>query len=129
MIVEHKAQKGEEMELLKNQVVVFSNGTKEGYLSARWSDRHNAFYTFTENGEKLFSTTVLTLAKKETKFIPSAKNCKKQIFPVGETDKAYQIEDGSNGHIGRTCEAHYKYIAKSICYIDSDNNVFAPIWA
>lgn len=118
------------MILAKNQVVVFENGHKEGYLEARWSEKYQAFYTFTEDGERIYSTTIETKPeRKKAKFIPNAKNCPVRIIPCGETEKAYQVYDGSNGHVGRTQKSYYKYIAKSICYIDENGNIYAPIWA
>lgn len=118
------------MQLNKNQVVVFKDGHKEGYLEARWSERNQAFYTFTDDGERIFSTTIETKPeRKKTKFAPSAKNCTVQIHPCGETEKSYQVYDGNNGRVGRGLKLYYKYIAKSICYVDENGNVFAPIWA
>lgn len=118
------------MILNKNQVVVFEDGHSEGYLEARWSERSQAFYSFTEDGEKIYSTTIIEKAKKSTKkFVPNKKNCTVNIIPCGETEKAYQIYDGSNGLIGRGQKSYYKYIAKSICYIDEDGNIYAPNWA
>ena len=118
------------MELSKNQLVVFEDGHKEGYLEARWSERAQAFYSFSEDGEKMFSTTIIDKPqRKGGKFTPNAKNCTVQIDPIGETEKAYQIEDGSNGKVGRGCKVYYKFIAKSICYKDEDGRVFAPAWA
>lgn len=117
------------MELNKNQVVVFEDGRKEGYLEARWSERNQAFYSFNENGEKIFSITIEEKPTKKSKFIPNTKNCPVQIHPCGETEKSYQVYDGSNGRVGRGLKHYYKYIAKSICYVDENGNVFAPIWA
>ena len=118
------------MELTKNQQVVFPNGKKEGHLEARWSEKYQAFYTFTEDGEKLFSTTIEEKpARAGKKFTPNVKNCKKQITPCGETEKAYIVYDGDNGYIGSKRKTYYKYIAKSICYTDENGNIFAPIWA
>ena len=119
------------MQLERNQLVVFEDGHTEGYLEARWSERSQAFYSFTDDGEKVFSTTIIEKPqRKSRKFTPTAKNCTVQITPCGETEKAYMIEDGSNGCVTRQkMRTYYKYIAKSICYVDSDGNVFAPIWA
>ena len=117
------------MELRKDQVVVFENGRKEGYLEARWSNRNQAFYTFDDNGEKIFSTIVETKVKHSgKKFVPNAENCKTLIHPCGETEKAYQVYDGSNNRVGRGFKQYYKYIAKSICYVDENDNIFAPEW-
>lgn len=125
------------MELRKNQYVVFPNGRKEGYLEARWSERAQAFYTFVENESgdkvKMFSTDVMTKPERKRKakaFVPSAQNCTVKIRPISETEKAYQIEDGSNGCITRgKMRVYYKYIAKSICWVAQDGSIYAPIWA
>lgn len=124
------------MTLSKNQYVTFPNGEKHGYLEARWSEKSQAFYTFAENedGEtiKLYSVNVSTKEPKPHKaaFIPAATNCTVEIFPHGETEKAYQIEDGTNGKITRgNYKAFYKYIAKSVCYVDVNGKIYAPIWA
>ena len=117
------------MELKKNQIVVFENGHKEGYLEARWSECNKAFYTFTEDGEKIFSTTVENKPeRKRAKFVPNAKNCTVLVNPVGETEKAYQVYNGSNNRVGRGFKHYYKYIAKSICYVDENGNIYAPSW-
>jgi hypothetical protein len=51
------------------------------------------------------------------------------IRPIGQTEKAYQLVDGSNGLIGRGCKVYYKYIAKSVCFIDENGDIYAPVWA
>ena len=117
------------MELKKNQFVVFADGHKEGYLEARWSERNKAFYSFDENGEKIFSTTIIEKSAHKTGFKPSAKNCTVEIHPYGETEKAYAIHDGGNGKVGRGFKSYTKHIAKSICYVDESGNIFAPAWA
>lgn len=119
------------MELKKNQFVVFEDGHKEGYLEARWSNKKNAFYTFTDEGEKIYSTTIIekTPRTRKTKFAPTSENCNIQIFPSGQTEKAYQVYAGSNGLIGRGKRDYYEYIAKSICFVDADGNIYAPAWA
>lgn len=119
------------MTLERNQLVVFENGHTEGYLEARWSDRHQAFYSFTDDGEKIFSTAVIEKpVRKSRKFVPSAKTCTVLIIPCGETEKAYCIEDGTNGCITRgNRKVYYKYIAKSICYTAADGKIYAPMWA
>lgn len=47
------------MELERNQYVLFENGRKEGFYEARWSDKYQAFFTFTDDNQKLFSTTII----------------------------------------------------------------------
>lgn len=117
------------MELKKNQFVVFEDGHKEGYLEARWSERNQAFYSFSESGEKIFSTKVIEKQAKKSSFKPSAKNCTVEIHPYGETAKAYAVHDGSNGLVGRGFKAYTKYIAKSVCFVDENGKIFAPAWA
>ena len=118
------------MELNQNQVVVFENGMREGHLAARWSERAQAFYTFTEDGEKIYSTTIEEKKPRTgKKFTPSEKTCTVQIYPCGETEKAYQVYDGGDGKVGRGSKTYYKYIAKSVCFTDSNGNIFAPVWA
>ena len=120
------------MQLAKNQVVVFANGKREGYLEARWSERHQAFYSFDEDGQKIYSTDVqdLPIRKGIKKFMPSADACTVRIYPCGETKDAYILEDGSNGKITRgNCRAYYRYVAKSICYQNNSGEIFAPVWA
>ena len=126
------------MELKSNQVVVFENGKREGYLEARWSEKHQAFYTFVEDEDapsgrrKVFSTTIeeKPVRKSSRKFVPSAENCPVLIKPCGETEKAYIVCTGTNGCI---VPANIKYfygcVAKSVCYVDENNNVFCPVWA
>ena len=127
------------MELKANELVLFSNGEKAGLINGvMWSKKHQAFRfcssDLDEDGNPviLYSTTIIQKPqrKSRSKFTPSKENCTVRIFPLAETSKAYQIEDGSNGKIGRSsCKVYYKYIAKSICYTDENGNVFAPLWA
>jgi len=123
------------MELTRNQLVVFSNGHKANNLEAVWDRKHEAFCIVTDdldeegNRIRLYSTTVIEKpVRKSRKFVPSKESCTVQIFPIGETDKAYQVPDGSNGKIGH-CKVYYKWIAKSICWADENGNIFAPKWA
>ena len=123
------------MELKPNQLVVFENGKKAGNTEVCWSRKHQAFCLVTdetdENGNRVmyFSTTVVDKPEKKRKaFAPSREACTRQIYPIGETEKAYQIPDGTNGKIGH-CREYYKHIAKSICFVDENGNIFAPAWA
>lgn len=123
------------MELGMNQVVVFENGYKADRSEAVWDRKHQSFCIptdeYDEEGRRimLYSTNVIDKpVKGKRRFVPSSKNCNMQIYPVGETEKAYQITDGTNGKIGHSKE-YYKYIAKSICWKDENGNVFAPMWA
>lgn len=119
------------MQLLRNQLVRFEDGHAEGWLEARWSEKNQAFYTFTEDGEKIFSTDIITKPdrKKRTATAGNRNTCTVKIVPCGETEKAYQLYDGSNGLVGRGQRHYYKYIAKSICWIDENGNIYAPHWA
>lgn len=118
------------MTLNKNQYVLFENGTQEGWLEARYSEKHQAFYTFTDEGEKIFSTDVREKESKKRKaFVPTSKNCTKLITPYAETEKVYIVYDGSNGLVGRGQKSYSKHIAKAICYIAEDGKIFAPTWA
>lgn len=115
------------MTLSKDQYVVFENGTKEGYLEARWSEKHQAFYTITEDRERLYSTDVRQKVKRQGR--QSRKSPMVEIFPISETKKAYVVEAGSNGCVGNANRIeHCEYVAKSICHI-KDGRVYAPIWA
>lgn len=123
------------MELKKGQIVVFENGHEADVMEARWSETHKAFYyasdeTDEEGKRKIFFSDVVINkeSRKNRKFVPSEKNCKKQIYPISETEKAYVIEDGTDGHIKHTKE-YFKYIAKSICFVDEEGRIFAPVWA
>lgn len=125
------------MELERNQLVVFENGYKAGYLEARWSNRNQAFYYVSdevdEDGKRIryYSTNVIEKpVRKSKKFVPSEKSCTVQIYPLAESEKAYQIEDGTNGLVGRSqCKEYYKWVAKSVCFVDESGNIFAPLWA
>lgn len=122
------------MQLGKNQFVVFPDGEKQGYLEARWSERAQAFYKVDQvDGEyvKLYSTDVREKKnRKSAPFTPTKETCTVAIRPIGETEKAYQVEDGTNGCISRgNQKTYYKYIAKSICYVDQDGTIYAPKWA
>lgn len=123
------------MQLERNQLAVFANGHKAGCLEARWSEKHKAFYYVSdeldEEGRRIayFTTTVIDKPqRKRRKFSPSKENCKVMIHPLGGTEKSYVLPDGSNGKT-RHCKEYYRYIAKSICYVDENGNIFAPYWA
>ena len=118
------------MQLAKNQVVRFSDGHTEGCLEARWSERAQAWVSYGDDGQKQYSTVIEEQPRRASrKFVPSAKTCTVLITPCGETDKAYQVYDGSNGLVGRGQRNYYRYVAKSICYTDADGHVYAPAWA
>lgn len=118
-------------ELEKNEYVLFPNGTKVGYLEARYDAITKSFYIFDdETGEKLYSNDVhIKPARKKREYKKQTDISKmKEIHPLSETEKAYCVEDGSNGLIGKGCRVYYKYYAKSICVIDN-SKIYAPIWA
>lgn len=122
-------------ELEKGEYVIFSDGSKHGHLEARWNDTHKAFINlFDENGdereEPLLSNEVIKIDRKKRTYNKQNDTSKmKEIFPCGETEKAYQLEDGSNGCISRgNMSVYYRYIAKSICIIEG-NKIYAPIWS
>ncbi len=126
------------MQLERNQVVVFENGERHDYLEARWSEMHQAFYTFVEDEDsprgkrRIYSTTIeeKPSRKNAKKFSPTAKNCPVQITPCGETEKAYIVCTGTNGCIvPGNIKYFYGYVAKSVCYVDENANVFCPVWA
>lgn len=127
---------GEETEQLsKNQLVLFDDGHKASFPEVFYSSKYKAFaYTdgsVDSTGKRIihYSNTIIEKPERKKKaFIPSKKNCPIEIFPCGQTEKAYQLEDGSNGKIGH-CKIYYKYIAKSVCYIDDSGRIFAPVFA
>lgn len=121
------------MELTKTQCVLFENGRKEGYLEARWSDKYQSFITWDDDGNKMFSTNIIENPKRKKsakKFAPSAATCPVQIFPCGENEKCY-ILSVAYGPLkgGAPSKIHYDYIAKSICYVNEQGEIFKPIWA
>ena len=127
------------MELKSSELVLFPNGETAGLINGvMWSERNQAFRYVSsdldEDGNPViyYSTTIIQKPERKSRrqFTPSKESCTVRIRPLGETAKAYQIEDGSNGKIGRSsCREYYKYIAKSICYTDENGNIFAPLWA
>jgi len=123
------------MELTKNQIVIFKDidGTKikRNYLDINYSQKNNSFYTFSEiDGSKLFSNEIIETETKKRNYKKQTDISKmQQIFPIGETEKAYIIDDGANGKITRgNLKQYYKYIAKSIC-IEEDGKIFAPYFS
>lgn len=126
------------MTLNKNQVVVFPNGIRKGYLEARWDDKYKAFYTFIDDEDaprgnrRVYSTTIeeKPVRKSSKKFVPSATACTVLLDVVGETEKAYMVCTGTNGCITRgNLKVFHEFVAKSICYVDENGNIFCPVWA
>ena len=136
-------------ELGKNQLVVFDDFgkvRKVDRLGVFWSEKHQAWcvlsdavdaegYPVTDdNGKRvvLYSNTIIEKPARKTNrkpFTPSKETCTVWIHPCGSTEKAYQIEDGWNGMWGKGRKEWYKYIAKSVCYVDEEGRIFAPTWA
>lgn len=123
------------IELKKNQLVLFENGYKAKNTEICWSNKHNAFCLVTdeedENGNRIrfYSTTVIDKPTKEKcSFVPSKSNCSVLIHPDFETEKAYGFYAGDNGHT-KHVKYYYDYISKSICFIDENGNIFAPVFA
>ena len=123
-------------QLEKDEYVIFENGRKEGWLEARYSLKAQAFYTTLkdENGEcvRLYSNKVekKVSRKKNNKFQVNKESCTVEIDPVYETEKAYALYDGTNGLVGKSnMKVYYKFVAKSICFVDEDGKIFAPAWA
>lgn len=118
-------------ELEKNEYVLFPNGKKAGYLETKYDTTAKSFYIYDEEiNEKIYSNDVhITPARKKREYKKQTDISKmKEIHPLSETEKAYRVEDGSNGLIGKGCRVYYKYYAKSICVIDN-GKIYAPIWA
>lgn len=123
------------MELKPNELAVFENGHKADASEARWNERRQAYYYASdecdETGKRIIYWTTKVIEKpkkKRRKFDSSEKTCTVEIYPVGETEKAYQVPDGTNGKT-RHVKEYYKYIAKSICYVDENGRIYAPKWA
>lgn len=122
-----------DMSLERNEYVVFPNGERHGYLECRWSEKAQAFFTFDEEtGEKIFSTKIEVKERKSKKapFVPSPKTCTKPLFPERETEKCY-ITTSAYGKLkgGAPSKTWYHYTAKSICWVDENGNIYAPVWA
>jgi len=122
--------------LENGEYVVFADGKKHGRAEYRWSYRNQAFISFYgKNGEDreepIFSNEVIKIERKKRKYKKQADISKmKQISPCGESEKAYQVEDGTNGRITRgNMRCYYKYYAKSICVVTEDGRIYAPVWS
>ncbi len=128
--------------LEKNQLVVFSDGRKVSRTGVAWSEKNQAWWVLAEDKDwnyitdddghyiRLFSNEVIEKpARKKRVFTPNRESCTVQIYPCGSTEKAYEIEDGWNGCWGRNSKTYYKYIAKSVCFVDELGRIFAPVWA
>lgn len=126
------------MEINKNQLFAFTelDGTvrKCGCLEVRYSNKQNSFYVFSNQDEntKLYSNTIIDKPLTKKKAITKQTDISKmiEIHPIKtmSTDKAYAVEDGSNGLVGKGCKVYYKYYAKSICVVES-NKIYVPVWA
>ena len=120
------------MELGRYEKVRMNDGKLYGWLQAKWSRKRNRFEVFTgeydENGEAihLYGTEIVTVKKKENKFVPDAENCPCRLDVCDATDKAYAYYTGFYSTKGKP---HKEWIAKSICYVDENGEVYKPIWA
>jgi hypothetical protein len=125
------------MELSKNQLILFTelDGTirKAGYLEARYSNKQNSFYVFSNQDEKtkLFSNIIIDKPERKKREYTKQTDISKmkEIFPCGENEKCYIVSDESNGMITRgNMKQYYKYYAKSICIVENDK-IYVPFWA
>lgn len=131
---------------LSGKLVVFNDNGIIRKLSAcevsMWSNKMQAWtalsiddngnYREDENGMpiKIYSTEVIDKPKRNKKpFVPTLENCTVEIRPEFKTEKAYALFDGTDGHVGRHVKTYYKYVAKSVCYVDDNGKIFAPVWA
>lgn len=62
------------------------------------------------------------------RFVPSEKTCDVRIQPDKITEKAYGVIVGDNGKWMHR-QFQYAWIAKSVCWIDTDGTIYAPRWA
>lgn len=138
---------------LKGKLVVFPDGAKIGQhddVDIRWDDDHQAWYKFIfdEDGNpvknddwwlkdepvyaRMYATEIIDkpgyVPRKKKQFIPSRETCQIEIHPCGHSEKAYKVYAGNDGY-GRSRTIYYIWIAKSMCYVDEDGRIFAPVWA
>lgn len=129
---------------LAGKLVVFPDGQKIGMTGCiYWDVKAQNWFTLQYNDDgypatdddgkavRIYAVEVIDKpVRKRKPFVPGKHNCPVEIFPLAETEKAYQVPDGSNGKIGRSSvREYYKYIAKSVCYVDEEGRIFAPVWA
>lgn len=121
------------MELGKYERVVMPNGKLYSGLCARWSRKHNAFRVYTgevdECGEPvyMYGTEVVTVEpKKRGKFVPTKENCTCRLDVCEATEKAYCYYTGFYSTKGKP---HKGWVAKSLCYVDDNGEIYKPNWA
>lgn len=118
------------MELGKYERVRMPDGKLYDATSAHWSRKHNAFRVLTddENGNEvwLYGTEIVTVEPRKGKFVPTKENCTRLVDVCDQTEKAYGYYTGFYSTKGKP---HKDWIAKSICYVDENGNVYAPVWA
>lgn len=126
-----------DMELKSNQLVDFGEYGKHGWIEGvQWNDKHNAFRFFTGESDEygrpvaVYSDKVIEkpARKPRKKTVPSRKSCPVEIFPEYSTEKAYAICAGTDGSVLHP-KQYYDFIAKSVCYVDENGRIFAPVWA
>ena len=120
------------MELTKYQKVKMNDGKLHGYLEVRWSRKRSRFEALTGeydaegNPIVLYGTEIVTVEPKKKKFVPTATNCTRLIDVCDATEKAYAYYTGLYSTKGKP---HKHWIAKSVCYVNEEGEVFAPSWA
>ena len=120
------------MELGKYERVRMPDGKLYGAISAHWSRKHNAFRVFTGEVDEyglpiwMYGTEVVTVEPRKGRFIPTKENCTCPVDVCDATEKAYAYYTGFYSTKG---VPHKEWIAKSICYVDENGNVFKPHWA
>lgn len=119
------------MELGKYEKVLMNDGKLHGYLEVRWSRKRNRFEIFTGeyddegNAIMLYGTEIVTVEPKKQKFFPTAKNCTRKVDVCDVTEKAYGYYTGFYNTKGKPIK---EWVAKSVCYVDENGDVFAPNW-
>lgn len=120
-------------ELEKYERVKMQDGKLYDGLCARWSRKHNAFRVLTNERDEdgnpvwLYGTEVVTVEpKKRGKFVPTKENCTCRLDVCEATEKAYCYYTGFYSTKGKP---HKAWIAKSICFVDENGEIYKPCWA
>jgi hypothetical protein len=121
----------------KNQIILFSNGYKAGYLeNLIYSERRGGFVLWNEYGDhedrwgrKYFvSTTILNKPQRKARPKQTDTSKMKEIEVAFETEKAYAVYDGCNGKITRgNSKEYYRFYPKSLC-VEENGKVYAPYY-
>ena len=120
------------MELGKYERVRMPDGKLYDGLCARWFSKHNAFGVLVGDDENgfpvyMYGTEVVTVEpKKRGKFVPTKENCTCLLDVCEATDKAYCYYTGFYSTKGKP---HKAWIAKSICFVDENGEIYKPCWA